>query len=138
MKRAILFTCLVLFLVSCKKSEVDPEGPTDVRIYNNTQQVFDNVAIKTTDDPSYTNVEHNFGSVNPGEYSAYYRVDIAYTQADVSLTIGGVTYSVPKVNYSTLTYLSTMKVAYWITIKDYVNHVLKIEVVPEAEIDDLK
>jgi len=138
MKRVILFTFIVLTITACKKTGIDPEGPTDVRIYNNTAQVFENVVVKTSDNPVYTNVEHNFGTINPGTYSQYYRVDIAYPLADVSLTINGVQYSVPQVDYTYLQYMSTMKIAYWITIEDPVNHILGIEVVAEAEIDDLK
>jgi len=137
MKRAILFVLIALAVISCKKNNLDPEGPTDVRIYNNTDQVFENVQVKTTNNTAYTNVEHNYGTVNPGTYSEYYRVDIAYPKADVTLTIGGTVYSVPAVDYTYLHYLSTMKIAYWITIVNQANHVLGIQVVPEAEIDDL-
>lgn len=136
MKRYILLFLIIPALVSCK-DKLDPEGPTDVRIYNNTTYVFDNISIKTADDPKYTNVEHSFGSLNPGIYTSYYRVDVAYPKADVSLTIGGVQYAVSKVDYTYLHYMSTMKISYWITVQDAVNHVLGIEVVPEEEITDL-
>lgn len=126
MKRIILVLAVIISLTACKKTEIEPEGPTDVRIYNNTGQVFSNVTVSTSGG------EFNFGTIKPKEYSSYHRYDKAYPRADISLDIGSNTYSTPKQDYTYMQYMGMMKISYKVSIKDENGRTLKIEVVPES------
>ncbi len=138
MKRVALFLVLALTAASCcKKNETEPEGPTDVRIFNATNQTFDNVLVKTTDSPDYSEVEYNYGTIGSSEYSDYHRFDIAHTEADITLTIGGIVYSTPATDFTYLTYIGQDRITFRITVSDEVNHVLDIQTVIEEPIDDL-
>lgn len=114
--------------MACKKTRTEPEGPTDVRIYNNTDQLFDNVIVNTSGG------EFNFGTVSSHAYSPYHRYEKAYSKADISLTIGGVTYSTPKQDYTYMHYMGQMKVTYKIYIRNQALKELDTEVVPEGEL----
>ena len=131
MKRAVPIIFMVLVLLSCKKTRIEPEGPTDVRIYNITDQVFDNVTVNTSGG------EFNFGTVPSTGYTSYHRFDKAYPKADVTLTVGGVEYSTPQQDYTYMQYMGQMKITYRIFIKSQVLKELDTEVVAEGELDDL-
>lgn len=124
-------------LSACKKRDITPEGPTDVRIFNQTGQAIDEVTVTTTDDTDYTIRVHNFGTVAAGAYSDYFRFDIAFTEADITLNIGDVTYSTPATQFDYLAYIGQDRITYRLTIADAVNHVLEIETIIEEPIDDL-
>lgn len=124
-------------LTACKKRCITAEGPTDVRIHNQTGQVIDDVTVTTTDDPAYTIRVHNFGTVAPGAITDYFRFDIAYTEADITLKIGSLTYSTPHTQFNYLTYIGQDRITYILTISDPVNRVLDIETIIEEPIDDL-
>ena len=126
-----------IMLSACKKRDFTPEGPTDVRIFNQTGQPVDNVTVTTTDDTDYTVRMHNFGTVATGAFSDYFRFDIAFTEADITLMIGGVTYSTPATQFDYLTYIGQDRITYRLTIADAVSHVLEIETIIEEPIDDL-
>jgi molybdopterin biosynthesis enzyme len=128
MKRAFLLLFICAAIMACKKTKTEPEGPTDVRIYNNTDQVFDNVIVNTSGG------EFNFGTVNSHAYTAYHRYEKAYSKADISLTIGGVTYSTPKQDYTYMNYMGQMKMTYKIYIRNMALKELDTEVVPEGEL----
>jgi hypothetical protein len=133
MKKVLLFLCISATVVSCRKTDMEPKGPTDVRIFNKTAERFENVVIITSDNPAYAETEHNFGTISSGAYSDYHRFDIAYREAaDISLTISGVEYSTPAVDFTYLTYIGQDKVTYEITITDPVNHVLNIRTILEG------
>ncbi len=127
----------VVMLSACKKRDITPEGPTDVRIFNQTGQVIEEVTVTTTDNPDYTIRVHNFGTVPAGSYSEYYRFDIAFTEADITLKIGSVNYSTPASQFDYLTYIGQDRITYRLTIADVVNRILDIETVIEEPIDDL-
>lgn len=137
MKKAISLVLISLAMVSCNKNNIDPEGPTDVRIYNNTAQTFDNIVVVTTDDDAYAEREHSFGTLAPAAYTEYHRFDIAFPEADISLTIGGITYTTPATSFEYLPYIGQDRITYRITVADAVNHVLDIQTVVEEPIDDL-
>jgi hypothetical protein len=138
MKKVFILICIVLLVVSCKKTKIEPRGPTDVRIYNKTSELFENVVVKTSDDPFYVEREHNYGTVTSGAYTEYHRFDIAYREeADITLTIGGVEYSTPATDFTYLTYVGQDRITYEITIVDAVNHVLRVNTIIVEPIDDL-
>lgn len=49
MKKYLLVLMVFLYLLTaCKKTEFEPEGPTDVRVRNmQTEEIFTNVVINT-------------------------------------------------------------------------------------------
>jgi len=132
----ILFAAVVM-LTACKKRCLTEEGPTDVRVYNNTGQTMEEVTVTTTDNPDYTIRLHNFGSVAAGAYSEYFRFDIAFTEADITLKIGNLTYSTPPTQFDYLTYIGPDRITYRLTVTDPVNRILDIETIIEEPIDDL-
>ncbi len=127
----------LVMLTACKKRCITAEGPTDVRIHNQTGEVIDDVTVTTTDDPAYTIRVHNFGTVASGAITEYFRFDIAYTEADITLKIGNLTYSTPSTQFDYLTYIGQDRITYVLTIADPVNRVLDIETIVEEPIDDL-
>ena len=126
MKRVIVILLAFLSLTACKKTKIEPEGPTDVRVYNNTDQVFENVLVNTSGG------EYNFGTVNPQSYSSYHRYDKAYPKADISLNIRSYTYSTPKQDYTYMQYMGQMKITYKIFISNDSRRELDTDVVPEG------
>lgn len=110
MKRVLLFILLTLTVVACKKVEYEPLGPTDVRIYNDTDKTFDNVVVNTSGG------EHNFGTIAPGANSVYYRYEKTYPKIDVSLTIDGIEYSTVQQDYTYQNYLGQVKCTYKVFI----------------------
>lgn len=126
MKRLILCIALIISLTACKKTNIEPEGPTDIRIFNNTDQVFSNVVVNTSGG------EFNFGTLNAQSYSTYHRYDKAYPKADISLNIGSDTYTTPKQDYTYMQYMGRMKITYKIFISNESRNELDTEVVPEG------
>jgi hypothetical protein len=45
MKKLIVTSLLILSVLACKKKELSPEGPTDVRIRNKSDLTFQNVIV---------------------------------------------------------------------------------------------
>jgi hypothetical protein len=128
MKRLIPFLVLIVALSACKKTKIEPEGPTDVRVYNNTDQLFENVVVNTSGG------EFNFGTVNPHTYSQYHRYDKAYPKADISLTTRSSLYSTPTQDYTYMQYMGQMKITYKIFISNESRRELDTDVVPEGEL----
>jgi len=127
----------VLLLTACKKRSMTEEGPTDVRISNQTGQTIENVTVTTTDDQAYSTRVHNFGTVASGAVTEYFRFDIAYTEANITVKIGDVTWSTPPSQFDYLTYIGPDRITYRLTVADPLNHMLDIETVIEEPIDDL-
>ncbi len=128
MKRTMILLLLIASLTACKKTKIEPEGPTDVRVYNNTDRLFENVTVNTSGG------EFNFGDVSPHTYSSYHRYDKAYPKADISLTIGSVSYSTPKQDYTYMQYMGQMKMTYKIFISNESRRELDTDVVPEDKL----
>jgi hypothetical protein len=126
MKRSLIIVLIALVSLSCRKTRMEPEGPTDVRVYNNTDQVFDNVVVNTSGG------EFNFGTVQSHAYSAYHRYDKAYPKADISLTISSASYLTPKQDYTYMQYMGKMKMTYKIYIKNQSLRELDTDVVAEG------
>jgi hypothetical protein len=128
MKRIIPLLVLIVVLSACKRTKIEPEGPTDVRVYNNTDQLFENVVVNTSGG------EFNFGTVNPDAYSQYHRYDKAYPKADISLSIRSSSYSTPIQDYTYMQYMGQMKITYKIFISNESRRELDTDVVPEGEL----
>jgi hypothetical protein len=130
MKRISIF--LLLFAVtlgSCKKG-LSPEGPSDIRIKNLTDQTFEEISVDTS---GGTN---EYDAVAPGQYSDYKRFDKAYPIAEVTIIINGETYSTGPQNYNYWTVLGQGKFAYEVYIENPTLKKLKIQrVIPEAPLD---
>ncbi len=136
-KPALVLLVAIVMLTACKKRCITPEGPTDVRIFNNTGLTMEEVTVTTTDNTDYAIRIHNFGSVAADAYSEYFRFDIAFTEADITLKIGDLTYSTPPSQFDYLTYIGQDRITYRLTIADAVNRILEIETIIEEPIDDL-
>lgn len=126
MKRILLALCLLIVVTACRKTEIEPEGPTDVRVYNNTDRLFENVVVNTSGGV------YTFGTVNPGTYTSYHRFDKAYPKADISLNISGYSYSTPEQDYTYMQYMGRMKITYKIFISNESRRELDTDVVPEG------
>jgi hypothetical protein len=133
MKKLLLLTAVILLAVACKKKEFAPEGPTDIRIRNNSSQAFNEVILKTSE---YEEDVFTFASIAGGATSDYHRFKKAYPKAEISLkvNIGGSLTSLTtgKVDYTYMQYLSTQKVT---MVVDIINNAPKIiNVIPEEEL----
>lgn len=126
MKRIIPIIVVIICLTACKKTKIEPEGPTDVRVFNDSEQLFENVTVNTSGG------EHNFGTVNAHSYSSYHRFDKAYPKADISLTVGSTIYSTVQQDYTYMQYMGQMKITYKIFISNEAGHLLDTDVVPEG------
>ena len=126
MKRIVLIIAVIICLTACKKTKIEPEGPTDVRVFNDTEQLFENVTVNTSGG------EYNFGTVNSQSYSSYHKFDKAYPKADISLTAGGNQYSTVQQDYTYMQYMGQMKITYRIFISNEASHLLDTDVVPEG------
>jgi hypothetical protein len=128
MKKLILIIISVLFLISCKKSEFSPEGPTDVRIRNLTSDhIFYQVEVKTSDNEGDTGI---LGDINPGKVSEYSRFSKAYIDIELSAKInvkGSLeTFSTGPVDFTYLQYVGQDKITYEVEITDMDARKLKI------------
>lgn len=127
MNRKLLFVgtgiFVLLFLFSCKKS---PDGPTDIRIRNKSGVVYKNVNVDTSGG------EHNYGDVNPGGETEYYRFDIAYREAHITLHINNVQYEFIPVDYTYEVPLGQGKFTYELSVADTAEHLLAIHVIADA------
>ncbi len=138
MKKVIpLLLLAVIIMTGCKKRGLSPEGPTDIRIYNATGKLIEDITVTTTVDDSYLRRSHNFGSLADNTYSDYHRFDIAFVKADITFRSEGVTWSTAPTKFRYLTYMGQMRITYKLSIEDTARHLIKIEVTPEGDIDDL-
>ena len=48
MKKSILFSLIILFVLACKKTEYSPEGPTDIRVMNLSDVAFNEVIVNSS------------------------------------------------------------------------------------------
>jgi len=132
MKKIILFSAVLFIAVSCKKTEKTPEGPTDIRIRNTTDQIMDNLIVNTSGG------EFNFGTVAAGTTTDYHRFDKAYPKANISCLINGQKFktdSVKSSDYLYYQYLGPMKATYEIYIENLAQKKLKINnVIPDSEL----
>ncbi|HLN56726.1 MAG TPA: hypothetical protein VK207_12070 [Bacteroidales bacterium] len=136
MKRIFLLSVFVLLIISCKKTEFSPEGPTDIRIRNLSDMSFTEVTIKTSE---YEEDVANIPSIPSQGTSEYQRFKKAYPKAEISAKVysGGslITVSTGKVDFTYMQYLSTQRVTFEVYIPNLQSKVLEISrVIPEEEL----
>jgi hypothetical protein len=136
MKNIVALFLIVLFTLACKKQKVSPEGPTDVRIRNLSDQVFQDVTVITSEKQGDT---LSFGTIDGGSVSDYSRFHKAYPKAEISANIlfGGntVKFSTGPVVYTYMQYIGRDRITFEVNISDPVAHSLVISnVIEEAPI----
>src|SRR5450759_2909694 len=88
MKKIIIISLLLLSVLACKKKGYSPEGPTDVRIRNISDLLFQEVIVSTSEKPGDIDT---LGNIANGSTSDYFRFTKAYPKAEISakINIGG-------------------------------------------------
>ncbi|HOW39053.1 MAG TPA: hypothetical protein PL123_00830 [Bacteroidales bacterium] len=128
MKKYILLALFLAAAIACKKTEFEPEGPTDVRIRNLTTYALYDL---TVDIDSVA----NYGNLDAQSTSAYIRFKKAYPKATISAKInkGGTltTYSTEKFDYTYMQYMGQMKITYEIFVPQADQNVFEVKVVPD-------
>jgi hypothetical protein len=127
MKKLVIIFFLLLSVIACKKKEFSPEGPTDVRIRNLSDQTFQEVIVSTSEKSEDIDT---IGAIANGSTSDYFRFTKAYPKAEISakINIDGslVKFSTGIVNYTYLTYIGRDRITYEVYISDLNNRELKI------------
>lgn len=125
--RKYLFCLLLLFAVSaCKKTEFSPEGPTDVRVRNISDQTLNEVIVNIDGE------KDTLGTIASGGTSGYYRFKIAYSKAEIYAKINEVIFSTGPVDYTYLDFKGRMRITYVVWISDWNKKKLEIkDVIPE-------
>jgi hypothetical protein len=125
-KPLILLTAILLIAVSCKKTDKEPLGPTDIRIRNITTLNMAELTVNTGGG------EFNFGLIKADSVSAYHRFDKAYSKANINAIINGQKYKTDTAIYTWMHYMGQMKVTYEIYILNDAQKKLDIHVIPES------
>lgn len=124
MKKLILVSIIVLVVFACKKTELSPEGPTDVRIRNLSDQTFTNVTVGTSE---YSDDVYTFGATEKYATSDYFRFKKAYPKAQITATVNGQIFTTGPVNYNSgMTYIGQAKITYEVYISNATNKTLSI------------
>ena len=124
MKKLTLLIALVLVVAACKKENLTPEGPTDVRIKNVTGDVvFENVIVDTG------RGDFNYGNIDAGAVSEYHRFEVSYPDIQVTLTIDGMQYTNGVVDNTYSTYIGPDKVTYEVYPTSVGSGVLVVDIV---------
>ncbi len=106
MKKLIGVLLIPIFFLACKKVEFAPEGPTDVRVKNVSNLIFNETVINTTGGI------HNIGTIYAGDTSEYFRFEIAYPKAEISARINGVLFSTGPVDVTYMQYIGQERITY--------------------------
>src|SRR5664279_1516938 len=133
MKKLIVISFILLSALACKKKEFSPEGPTDVRIRNLSDQTFQEVIVTTSEK---TEDVDTIGNISSGAVSDYFRFTKAYPKAEISakINVGGslVTFTTGKVNYTYQQYIGQDRITYEVYISSMPDRQLTINnVIPE-------
>lgn len=131
--KKLIFISIVLVLFACKKTEFEPEGPTDVRVRNLSDLNFEDVIVSTSEKAGDTISFGNIAGLSVSEYSRFKK---AYPKAEISakINIGGtlVKFSTGPEDYTYMTYLGQMRITYEVYISDMNKRELTISnVIPE-------
>ena len=125
---------LLLSVLACKKKGFSPEGPTDVRIRNISDLLFQEVIVSTSEKPGDIDT---LGNVANGSTSDYFRFTKAYPKAEISakINIGGtlVKFSTGTVSYTYMQYIGQDKITYEVNISNLNNRELTISNIIEDE-----
>jgi hypothetical protein len=126
MKNLLLVSIIVLSLIACKKTEYSPEGPTDVRIRNLSDQTFTEVIVSTSE---YTEDIDTLEKVDKFATSNYLRFKKAYPKAEITATVNGQVFTTGPVNYNSgITFIGQAKITYEVWISDYNKRKLELKV----------
>jgi hypothetical protein len=129
MKRVAVALFCLLVLASCKKTKFSPEGPTDVRIKNLTDQTFYDVIYKTSENDEDVDTIAVLGA---GQTSEYIRFKKAYPKLQISarINIGGTvsTYSNGTVSFTYMQYMGQDRLTYGIYVVSEVTKKLDMQV----------
>lgn len=133
MKRLFIVSLILLSVLACKKKVFSPEGPTDVRIRNKSDLVFEMVIVSTSEKQEDVDT---LGLISSGSVSDYHRFTKAYPKAEISanINVNGtlVKFSTGPVDYTYMEYIGQDKITYEVYISDFNNRVLSISnVVPD-------
>ncbi|MDZ7738480.1 MAG: hypothetical protein U5K32_05320 [Bacteroidales bacterium] len=129
MRNIIALAIIMIIMVSCEKPNRTPEGPTDVRIKNLTDQIFTNVIVDTGGG------EHNYGDIAAKGITDYLRFDKAYPDAEITATINGEVYTTGEQDYTYATYIGPDKITYEVYIINSEQRILEVDVIIDAPID---
>lgn len=110
MKKSTLVLLFLTVFFACKKLGFAPDGPTDVRVMNYSNNVFDEVKVNTSGGT------HSIGTIAPGDTSGYYRFDVAYPKAEISALINGTLYTTGKVDVTYMQYIGQERITYLVDI----------------------
>jgi hypothetical protein len=140
MKKVLLLLVIVIFVAGCKKKGLSPEGPTDIRLYNSSDQTFKNVIVNTTDVDTSA---FNFGTIVSHAYSEYHRFPKAFNKAEITVTIHNSDtnldeiFTTGKPDNTYQAYLSTVKATYYVWINDFTHKKIEINnVVLESDLGE--
>jgi len=133
MKKLIVISFILLTVLACKKKEFSPEGPTDVRIRNLSDQTFQEVIVTTSEK---TEDVDTIGNISTGAVSDYFRFTKAYPKAEISakINVGGslVTFTTGKVDYTYQQYIGQDRITYEVYISSMPDRQLTINnIIPE-------
>lgn len=127
MKRLIIISLLLLSVLACKKKEFAPEGPTDVRIRNLSDQILEEVIVSTSEKAEDIDT---LGIIGTGSVSDYYRFSKAYPKAEISakINIEGslMTFSTGTVNFTYMQYIGRDRITFEVYISNISNRELTI------------
>jgi hypothetical protein len=127
MKKLFLISIIILSVVACKKTKFSPEGPTDVRIKNLSDQIFSEVIITTSE---YTEDTDTLKTVDKYATSEYIRFKKAYPKAEITANINGQVYTTGTVSFNSgLTYIGQAKITFEVWISDNNKRKLELRVV---------
>jgi len=118
MKRLLIITLFLTICLSCKKTSISPEGPTDVRIRNLSESALTEVVVRIEDE------EIGFGTIEKSSESAYHRFKTAFPKAYISASINGDTISTGPVDFTYLNYFGQVRMTYDVIVE---NRLLKIK-----------
>ena len=112
MKKYLIILFFLFAATACRKTEFEPEGPTDVRVNNISDQNFTEVVVKIKEE-SFT-----MGDIAKGAFSEYFRFQTAFPKAEISAKVNGVTISTGTVDFTYLTYVGQVRITYEVWIVD--------------------
>lgn len=128
MKQSLLICALLVTLMSCSKEDYTPQGPTDVRVRNLTDQIFENLTVTLSD----TTV--SYGTINSGgAVSDYHRFPKAFPKAEITCTVSGETFTTGPAPDIYMQYLGPDKVTYEVYISNFASKTLSISNVIHEE-----
>jgi len=130
MKKIFFLLLIAVAVIACKKTEIEPRGPTDVRVKNISDQIFEEVIVTIEEEVD------TLGTITSGNVSEYHRFETAYAFAEISAMINGELFSTGEVDFTYLNYMGQMKITYVVYISDMANKEITIdETIPEEPLE---